>query len=86
MTSGADVTGSNAPQAHKDSHDPFDGGDALDTAAGAEVSVVVAAGIGTSHSFSRADHIHAINHGITDNHLVTVDGTTNAPVTGDYAK
>jgi len=74
-----------APGAHKDTHDPFDGSDALDTANAAEVSVVVAAGTGVSHSFARADHIHAINHGIADNHLVTVDGTTNQPVNTDYA-
>ena len=86
VTSGADVTANNAPQAHKDLHDPEDGSDKLDTAAGAEVSVVVAAGIGSSHSFARADHIHAINHGIADNHIVTIDGTTNQPVTTDYAK
>jgi len=82
---GADVTGSNAPQAHKDSHDPNDGSDPLDTAAAAEISAVVAAGAGTSHSLARADHVHAINHAITDNHLVTVDGTTNQPVDTDYA-
>jgi len=70
---------------HKNTHDPEDGTDALDTAAAAEISVVVAAGVGSSHSFSRADHIHAINHGITDNHIVTVDGTTNTPVVGDLA-
>ncbi|MDA3806297.1 MAG: hypothetical protein PF440_00145 [Thiomicrorhabdus sp.] len=72
--------------AHKDTHDPEDGTDALDTAAAAEISGVVAAGIGISHSFSRADHIHAINHGITNNHIVTVDGTTNQPITGDFAQ
>lgn len=83
VTSGADVTGSNAPQAHKDSHDPNDGGDALDTAVAAEISAVVAAGVGTSHSYSRADHIHAISHAITDNHLVTVDGS---PTDNDFAK
>jgi len=84
VTSGADVTGDNAPQAHKDSHDPNDGGDALDTAAGAEVSAVVAAGIGVSHSLARADHIHAINHAITDNHLVTIDDADAAD--NDFAK
>ena len=78
VADGADVTGSNAPQAHKDLHDPNDGSDALDTANAAEISVVVASGTGTSHSFARADHVHAINHAITDNHLVTVDGSDNA--------
>ena len=75
-----------APGAHKDTHDPNDGSDSLDTAAAAEVSAVVAAGSGVSHSLARADHIHAINHAISDNHLVTVDGTTNQPVSTDYAK
>jgi len=63
-----------AAGAHKDSHDPNDGSDPLDTAAAAEISVVVAAGAGTAHEFAAADHIHAINHAITDNHLVTIDG------------
>lgn len=63
-----------AAAAHKDDHDPNDGADALDTANAAEISAVVAAGTGTSHSFARADHVHAINHGITDNHIVTIDG------------
>ena len=70
--------------AHKDTHDPNDGSDPLDTAAAAEISGVVAAGTGTSHSLSRADHIHAINHGITDNHIVTVDDADAAD--DDYAK
>ena len=73
-------------EAHKDTHDPFDGSDPLDTANAAEISTVVAAGTGTSHSLSRADHVHAINHSIADNHLVTIDGTTNQPVSTDYAK
>ncbi len=84
-TSGQIVTESSLP-AHKDSHDPEDGGDPLDTANAAEISVVVAAGTGTSHSLARADHVHAINHAITDNHIVTIDGTTNQPVNTDYAK
>ena len=75
-----------APEAHKDSHDPENGSDALDTAAAAEISAVVAAGTGASHSLARADHIHAINHAITDNHIATIDGTTNQPVNSDYAK
>lgn len=85
-TADARLSDARTPSAHKDSHDPNDGSDALDTAAAAEISVVVAAGAGTSHSLAAADHIHAINHAITDNHLVTVDGTTNAPVDNDYAK
>ena len=64
-----------APQAHKDLHDPQDGSDKLDTAAAAEISVVVAAGVGTSHSFARADHIHAVAHSIANNHVLTVDGS-----------
>lgn len=70
--------------AHKDSHDPNDGSDALDTANAAEIAGVQAAGTGTSHSFARADHIHAINHGIADNHLVTIDSSSVAD--NDYAK
>lgn len=70
--------------AHKDNHDPADGSDALDTANAAEISAVVAAGTGTSHSLARADHVHAINHGITDNHIVTIDGADIAD--NEYAR
>jgi len=84
VADGADVTGDNAPQAHKDSHDPEDGSDALDTANAAEIAGVQAAGTGTSHSFARADHAHQIQHGITDNHLVTIDSASVAD--NDYAK
>lgn len=74
-----------AAAAHKDSHDPNDGADPLDTANAAEISVVVAAGTGTAHEFARADHVHAINHAITDNHIATIDGTSNAPADDDIA-
>ena len=69
---------------HATSHDPEDGSDALDTAAPSEISTVVAGGVGTSHSFPRADHIHAINHAITDNHIVTIDSASAA--SGEYGK
>ncbi len=85
VADGADVTGDNAPQAHKDSHDPEDGSDALDCAAPLEISVVVAAGEGSAHSFARSDHVHAITHGITDNHLVTVDDAGGG-VNGEFPK
>jgi hypothetical protein len=71
------------PKAHKDSHDPEDGSDALDTAAASEIAGVQAAGTGSSHGLARADHAHQIQHGIADNHLVTVDGT---PAAGEFAK
>lgn len=86
VADGADVTGSNTPQAHKDSHDPNDGSDALDTANAASIAGVQAAGTGTAHSLARSDHVHGIAHSIADNALVTVDGTTNAPANADYAK
>lgn len=89
LTDGGDCTlhtHSGAPPAHKDSHDPEDGSDALDTAAPAELASVQAAGVGSSHSFARADHVHQIQHSIADNHLVTIDGTTNQPVDNDFAK
>lgn len=69
--------------AHKDNHDPQDGSDPLDIAAAEEIVGVQAAGIGVSHAFAAADHGHAINHGIADNHLVTVDGSITD---NDYAK
>jgi hypothetical protein len=72
--------------AHKDTHDPEDGSDKLDCAVPSELAEVQAAAEGSSHSFARADHAHQIQHGIADNHIVTIDGTTNTPVNTDYAK
>ncbi|GAI77252.1 unnamed protein product, partial [marine sediment metagenome] len=46
--------------AHKDTHDPIDGSDKLDTAA--PVKVGAANAIGSSHSFARADHVHEREH------------------------
>ena len=74
-----------APAAHKDTHDPEDGGDPLDCAAPAELADVQASGEGSAHSFARSDHAHQIQAAITDNHLVTIDGTTNQPVDDDIA-
>jgi hypothetical protein len=73
-----------APGAHKDTHDPEDGADALDTAAPAELASVQASGAGSSHSFARADHAHQIQHSIADNHLVTIDSADVAD--NDFAK
>jgi hypothetical protein len=70
--------------AHKDTHDPEDGADPLDTAAAAEIAGIQAAGVGTSHSLARADHAHQIQHGIADNHIVTIDHAAVAD--NDYAK
>jgi hypothetical protein len=72
------------PDAHKDTHDPEDGSDSLDTAAASEIAGVQAAAEGSSHSFARADHAHQIQHGIVDNHLVTIDHASVAD--DDYAK
>lgn len=82
----AENTAARHAQAHKDEHDPQDGADKLDTAAPLELASVQAAAVGTSHSLARSDHAHQIQHSIADNHLVTVDGTTNSPVNLDYAK
>jgi len=60
VADGADVTGSNAPQAHKDTHDPEDGVDPLDTAAPVQIGAANAEG--TSHSLARADHVHQREH------------------------
>ena len=70
--------------AHKDTHDPNDGSDPVDTAAAAAIAGVQAAGVGTSHSLARSDHAHAIAHSIADNALVTVDQADAAD--DDYAK
>lgn len=59
--------------AHKDTHDPHDGTDALDTASPAKLAGVQAAGAGSSHSLARADHAHQIQESMADNHLVTVN-------------
>ena len=74
VAAGADVTGSNAPQAHKDSHDPA-GSDPLDAAAPAALLEVQAGAEGTAATWARSDHAHAIVHDITDNSIVTIDGT-----------
>jgi len=84
IDSGADVTGSNPPQAHKDTHDPQDGSDPLDTAAAAAIAGVQAAAEGSAHTFARADHAHAIAHSIADNALATIDDTDAA--SEEYAK
>jgi len=73
-----------AVEAHKDTHDPNDGSDALDTAAPSELASVQASAAGTSHSLARADHQHQIQHSIADNHIVTVDDADAAD--DDYAK
>ena len=57
VAAGADVTGGNAPQAHKDSHDPNDGGDKLDAAAPGTIDENANAE-GAAHSFARSDHNH----------------------------
>jgi len=46
--------------AHKDTHDPQDGSDPLDTAIAVKVGEANA--IGTSHSLARADHVHEKHH------------------------
>lgn len=74
-----------APGAHKDTHDPEDGGDPLDTAGPNALLEVQAQATGTSHSLARADHDHAIVHDITDNSIVTIDGGVNAPADDDVA-
>jgi len=62
-----------APGAHKDTHDPEDGGDPLDCAAPAELAGVQAAAEGSSHSFARADHAHQVQESMADDHIVTVN-------------
>jgi len=63
--------------AHKDLHDPEDGADPLDCAAAGEIVGVTAAAEGSAHSFARSDHTHQIQHSISNNHIVTVDGSPN---------
>lgn len=51
-----------APGAHKDTHDPIDGTDKLDTAT--PVKVGSANAIGGSHSLARANHVHEREHAV----------------------
>jgi hypothetical protein len=80
----ARLSDARTPAAHKDSHDPNDGADPLDTAAPANIDGVQAAGVGTAHTFARADHAHRIQHAIADNALLTVDQADAAD--NDFAK
>ena len=72
--------------AHKDSHDPQDGSDPVDTAIAVKVGEANA--IGTSHSLARADHVHEKHHAkYTDAEAkaaavqagAITDGVTKAP-------
>lgn len=81
VADGADVTGSNPPQAHKDLHDPNDGSDALDTAA--PVKIGEANAIGTSHSLARADHVHEKHHSAVVSLTFIIDGGGSAITTGE---
>jgi len=68
--------------AHAASHLP-DGGDPITTAAPSALLEVQVQAEGVAESLARSDHAHAIVHDITDNSLVTVDGTTNIPADND---
>jgi len=72
------------PGAHASSHLPS-GGDPITTAAAVEIVGVQAAGAGAAESLAKSDHAHEVKAAITDNHLLTVDGTTNLPVDNDIA-
>lgn len=47
----------------------------IPSAAPSELAGVQASAEGTGEAFARTDHAHQIQHAITDNHLVTVDGS-----------
>ena len=68
--------------AHKDTHDPA-GSDPLDAGNPAALLEVQAVNEGSAASWARSDHVHAIVHDITDNSLMTIDGTSNAPADDD---
>lgn len=68
--------------AHKDTHDPA-GSDPLDAGNPAAILEVQAQAEGSAASWARSDHAHAIVHDITDNSLMTIDGTSNAPADND---
>lgn len=73
--SGADPTWAAAqggtPDAHKDSHDPEDGSDPLDTAIAVSVGTTLA--IGSGHEFSRADHVHDLGADCVDSGTLVAD-------------
>lgn len=69
-----DASGKLTLGAHKDNHDPG-GSDPLDAGNPTAVLEVIAVSEGTAESWARSDHVHAIVHDITDNALVTVDGS-----------
>lgn len=73
-----------AAAAHAASHLPS-GGDPVTTAVPNALLEVQVQAEGTAESFARSDHDHAVVHDITDNSLVTIDGTTNAPEDDDIA-
>lgn len=68
--------------AHKDTHDPA-GSDPLDAGNPAAILEVQGVAEGSAASWARSDHLHAIVHDITDNSLMTIDGTSNAPADND---
>ncbi len=68
--------------AHKDTHDPG-GTDPLDAANPSALLEVQAVNEGSAESWARSDHAHTIVHDITDNSLMTIDGTSNAPTDND---
>ena len=68
--------------AHKDTHDPG-GTDPLDAGNPGALLEVQAVAEGSAESWARSDHAHAIVHDITDNSLMTIDGTSNTPADND---
>lgn len=70
--------------AHQGTHLPA-GGDPITTAAPNAILEVQSQAVGTAESLAKSDHDHAIVHDITDNSLVTIDGTSNTPVDDDIA-
>jgi len=81
----ADVTGSNPPQVHHDSHDPNDGSDALDCAAAQDLPLAgTSASEGSAHTFARSDHVHGVSHSIANNRIVTIADVDAA--NGQYAR
>lgn len=59
---------------HQGTHLPA-GGDPITTGNPTAMLEVVAMNAGSAESLAKSDHIHAIVHDITDNSLVTVDGS-----------
>jgi len=79
----ASQVGTDAPQAHKDRHDPEDGADPLDTGAPSDIGSANAAG--SAHALARQDHVHDIAGQAGEGHIVILPSSYSAINQGTWA-